>query len=116
MYKKIYGTKNSCWTWLDEFIGRFENWGKDVYQDFRIRVGTRDKIICISGISNDEFVDEIFLDFSTKRFIYKDEFQDYIISETDILYFFNLFRDLRPGLIIKEDFDMCKFLDSTELF
>ena len=115
-YKKCYGTKNTCWTWLDEFIGRFKSWGEDIYQDFRLRVTIVNEKILISGISNNDFVDTIFLDFSTNRFIYKDEFGDYVIFETEILYYFNLLSDLRPGLITKEDFDMCKFLESKELF
>lgn len=115
-YKECYGTKNTVWIWLDGFIGRFDSWGKDIYQDFRVRVSIIDERILISGISQNNYVDEIFLDFSARKFIYKDEFQDYVINVKEILYFFNLLRDLRPGLIMQEDYDMCNFFESKELF
>lgn len=108
---------NSCGldvlTWFDDFVGKFEKWGKDVYGDFIAIWIVKDGYLKIIG-STPEDIQKCFssnyihFNFEDSKFFYRDEFGDLVIYEKDIQIFIKELRQMIPYLI-EDSYDYVLF-------
>ncbi len=108
---------NSCGldvlAWFDDFVGKFEKWGKDVYGDFIAVWVITDGYLKILGstpgdVQNCFVSNNIHLNFKDSKFFYRDEFGDLVIYEEDIGLFIMELRQMIPYLI-EDSYDYVLF-------